>query len=125
MKLGLITITFILTTALWVVGCQSKDPETGYPIIEKDKTFVVGAYLKKCSCFVEKQCLVINEKTECEGIRGFTHEKGVQKTILVDVYERTDDVQDVGKYGYILKRGCGRKASGKISDMYKSCIDLV
>ena len=64
----------------------------------------MGPYHKKCSCFIEKQCLVINGKTECEGIRGFTHEKGVQKTILVDVYERTDDVQDVGKYGYILRR---------------------
>ena len=87
-----------------IIGCQSKDSETGYPVVEKGKTFVVGPYLKECSCFIEKQCLVVNGKTQCEGIRGFTYEEGIQKTILVDVYERPDNIQDVGKYGYILIR---------------------
>ena len=80
------------------------DSQTGWPIVEIDKTLVIEPELVNCSCFVEKKCMVINGESECEGIRGFTFERGVRTTILVDVMERPHGIQDVGRYGYIFKR---------------------
>lgn len=82
---------------------QKEHSKTKWPIVEKDKVLTIEPYRKPCNCFVPKQCLVINGKTECEGIEGFKHKEGVWTKILVDVYKRPDGIQDVGQFGYILK----------------------
>ena len=81
-----------------------KDPETGWPIVEKNKILTVGPYLNSCGCFHRQSCLVINGKAECECIRDFKHKEGVWTRFLVNVYKRPDGIQDVGQFGYILKK---------------------
>lgn len=96
--------TILLLVGVLLIYCTPKDPETGYPIIEQDKLFIIEPYLEKCTGLIERECLIVNGKRTYEGIRGFKHQEGVWTKILVDRFERTDDVQDVGKWGYILKK---------------------
>lgn len=93
-----------LAGAILISGCQETDPETGYPIIEKGKLFIIEPELSDCNCFSKEKCLVINGRARCEGIRGFNHVEGFWTKMIVDVYERPPDVQDVGRLGYILKK---------------------
>ena len=116
-------ITKIFFTALFLfVSCQApkqSNPSTpsqlpsGSTLIETDKKIVVGAYLVQCSCFIEKQCLVLDGVSWCDGIVGFQYEKGVEKTVVVDVYERPKDLQDVGNTAYLFKKTLEEKTVKK------------
>ena len=110
-------ITKILLTALFLfVSCQAPQQTNpvnppspgqlprGSKLIETNKEIVVGAYLVKCSCFIEKQCLVLDGQSWCDGIKGFQHEEGVEKTIIVDVYKNPEYIQDIGDIGYIFRK---------------------
>ena len=98
-----------LPILILLLSCTPKDPETGYPIIQEDITFIVEPDLwKDCPDHpITRDCLIINGKGTYELIRGFKHKEGVWKKILVDKYENTNvkegRLADASLHDFILK----------------------
>ena len=100
---------FFLFAIVLLVACNSTDPETGYPIVEKDIVFIIEPHLWECSGHPgQTSCLIINGKGSYDYIRGFEHKEGVWAKILVDKFENTDatqgTLQDTNAFGFTLKK---------------------
>ena len=100
---------FLLFTIVLLVACNSKDPETGYPIVERDIVFIIEPDIWECSGHEgQTTCLIINGKGSYDRIRGFKHEEGVWTKVLVDKFENTDvtqgSLQDTNAFGFTLKK---------------------
>ena len=102
----IIYILFIIVCLL--MGCTSKDPRTGNPIVEKDIILIVEPYIWECTGHPgQTRCLIINGEGSYDKITGFQHEEGVWKKLLVNKFERPEVAEgrlvDVGRYDVSLK----------------------
>ena len=118
----LLFILFLTGACLMLITCSSKDPQTGYPIVEEDVTFIIEPELVQCSCSGASECLVLNGESTCEKIRGFKHKAGDWEKVSVNVYERPEGVQNIGKFGYIFIKQLDRINYGEEPTLNRWCI---
>lgn len=92
--------------------CDRDDRDDGLTEI-----LTIGPYRATCQGFIEQECyLEYNEEAEAwhffyEVIQGFEYEEGYIYTLKVSLHERTEGIQDVGRYAYRLVEVISKEAA--------------